>query len=34
MGPMRDLHGGRVGISIHCDDFDTETLGFDGDFFA
>ena len=27
MGPMRDLHGRCVGISIDCDDLDTETLG-------
>ena len=34
VGPVRDLHGGRIGIAVHGDDFDPQSLQLDDDFFA
>ena len=34
MAAVRHLHGRRVGVTIHGDDFAAETLEFDDDFLA
>jgi hypothetical protein len=32
MGPLGDLHGRGIGIAVHGDDLDTQSLGLDGHF--
>ena len=34
MAAVGDMHGGRVGIAVHRNDFDAEALQFDDDFLA